>query len=593
MSTLDAPQSPGDAMTRLQVLRRFGRVYVRPRWKMFAFIQLLHAAAVVLLLTPPLIIRYAIDDAIPAGDVWGLVAAAVGILGIHAVFAGIGMYKEYYGHEVAQGITSRLRNDLYSHCQKLSMAFHDRRKTGGLLSRIVDDINVIQEVVYHGPEVFILAIVMITGCTALMFYLSWKLALVALACVPVLVWFVARTAGRMWRQFRDVRRRKESLSDVLEENFNGIAIIKAFVAEHRESDAVSRENEHHYNSRMSVIRYISRLFPGAALINAAGIAAVLAYGGHLVIAGAIEIGVLVAFFFYLQRFLQPILRAVMMLEHAGQFFASTERFFEYMDVEPDIRDRPDAVALERCDGEVVFENVSFGYDDRRILHEVSFRAAPGQMIALVGPSGAGKTTIVRLIPRFYEPQQGRVLVDGRDIREVKLRSLRSHIGMVMQNDFLFSGSVAENIAYGRPDADRDQIIQAAEMANADPFVRELPDGYDTEIGKRGLTLSEGQRQRLSIARALLRDPQILLLDEATSSVDPETELLIQNAVDRLRSGRTTFAIAHRLSTIFQADQILFVQGGRIVEHGTHRELLEADGEYARFFDIQFRKLQRA
>ncbi|MFW6132712.1 MAG: ABC transporter ATP-binding protein, partial [Planctomycetota bacterium] len=278
---------------------------------------------------------------------------------------------------------------------------------------------------------------------------------------------------------------------------------------------------------------------------------------------------------------------VMMMEHAGRFFASLERFWDYMDIEPDIRDAPGAIKLTACEGRVEFEDVRFRYDEEVILAGVSFVAAPGQMVALVGPSGAGKTTVTRLIPRFYEPFAGRVLVDGNDVRQVTMRSLRSHIAMVMQDDFLFSGTVAENIGYGRPDATREQIEEVARAANAAPVIEQMSDGYDTTIGKRGVKLSEGQRQRLSIARALLKNPRILLLDEATSSVDPETELLIQRAMENLRHGRTTFAIAHRLSTIFRADQIFFIDRGRIVEHGTHDELLARGGQYARFFRIQF------
>lgn len=574
-------------------LKRFARTYIRPRWKFFSFILILHAVAVGLTLLPPMLIRYSFDEVIPSGDVWALLWTALGLVGLFGLFACIARYKEYWGHEVAQGITSRLRNDLYSHCQKLSMSFHDQRKTGGLLSRIVDDINVMQEIVHHGPEVLILVLVMVTGSAALMFWMSWKLALASLLLVPLLIWHVRRTASKMWHEFRGVRKQKESLSDILEENFNGIAIIKAFGAEEREADAVDEENRKHYNTRMSVIRHMAKLFPGAAFINALGMAVVLAYGGWLAITEpeVMKIGTLTAFFFLLQRFLHPIIRGVMMLEHAGRFFASIERYFEYMDIDPDIRDHPGSRALDTCRGEVIFENVHFGYDEREVLHGVSFHARPGQMVALVGPSGAGKTTIIRLIPRFYEAREGRILIDGQEIRDLRVYSLRSHIGMVLQDDFLFSGTVAENIAYGRPKATRDDIIEAAEMANASDFIATLPEQYDTEIGKRGVTLSEGQRQRLSIARALLKNPQILLLDEATSSVDPETELLIQRAVDRLRSGRTTFAIAHRLSTIFQADQILFIQDGVVVEHGTHRDLLDRNGEYAKFFDIQFRKLQ--
>ncbi|MFW6066406.1 MAG: ABC transporter ATP-binding protein [Planctomycetota bacterium] len=573
-------------------LCRFARTYIAPRKGEFAVVQLLHIVAVGLLLVPPLLVRRFIDDIPEAADMSFVLLPAGGIVAVCVLFFLAAWQKEYRGHEIAQNITVRLRNDLYGHFQKLSMSFHDRKKTGGLLARIVDDMNVIQEVVHHGPEALLVSAVMVVGTAGLLFYLNWMLALVVVAFLPLMAIHVALTAGKMWRRFRVVRRRKESLSDELEENLSGIAVIKGFGAEDRESAAVHGENMSHYHSRMSVIRYMALLFPGAIALNQLAAAAVIVVGGWLAIGrpGLLTAGTLTAFVLYLGRFMHPIIRMVMMLEHAGRFFASIERFFDYMDIEPDIRDKPDAVELGEVNGEVAFDDVSFSYDEQPVLKDISFTAGAGQMVALVGPSGAGKTTVVRLIPRFYDPQSGRITLDGRDIRDLKLHSLRSHIATVMQDDFLFSGSVLENIAYGRPEASREEVIEAAEMANAAPFIEEMADGYDTQIGKRGITLSEGQRQRLSIARALLKNPQILLLDEATSSVDPETELLIQKAMDRLRSGRTTFAIAHRLSTIFQADQILFIEGGQIVERGTHRELIAAGGEYARFFDIQYRKV---
>ncbi len=575
-------------------LCRFARAYLAPRKGEFIFVQFLHVVAVGLLLIPPLLIRMFIDDLPGAEDMSFVLIPAGAIVAICVVFFLAAWQKEYRGHEIAQDITVRLRNDLYGHFQKLSMSFHDRKKTGGLLARIVDDMNIIQEVVHHGPEAIIVSAVMVVGTAVLLFWLNWILALVVMAFLPLMGLHVALTAGKMWRQFRTVRRRKESLSDELEENLSGIAVIKGFGSEDRESAAVHRENMDHYQSRMSVIRYMSVLFPGAISINQLSAAAVIVVGGYVALGrpDLLTAGTLTAFVLYLGRFLHPIIRMVMMLEHAGRFFASIERFFDYIDIEPDIQDKPQAVELDEVKGELVFDDVCFSYDKQPVLQNVNFTAGAGQMIALVGPSGAGKTTIVRLIPRFYDPQAGRVLLDGRDVRDIKLRSLRAQIAAVMQDDFLFSGTVLENIAYGRPDASREEVIEAAEMANASPFIEGLVDGYDTEIGKRGVSLSEGQRQRLSIARALLKNPRILLLDEATSSVDPETELLIQKAMDRLRAGRTTFAIAHRLSTIFQADQILFVQDGQIIEQGTHRELVAAGGEYARFFDIQYHKAYR-
>jgi len=568
-------------------LTRFARQYIRPRRAMFSFVQVLHVLAVLLIILPPLAMRYLIDVAIPARDLNLLIVTAGAIVGIFVLFFAIAAFKEYWGHEVAQGITSRLRNDLYGHFQKLSMSFHDRTKAGGLMSRLVDDINVVQEVVHHGPEALVLAVVMILGVMVLMFVQEWRLALVALAIVPLMVLFTQRTAGRMWRKFRDVRERKAALSDVLEENLNGIQVIKAFSGEDREYETIAQQNQHHYHSRMGVIRHMCVLFPGAMLIHNVGVAVVVVYGGYLVMEDAMTLGKLFAFIMLMQYFFHPIMRMVMITEQAGQFFASLERFWEYMDIDPDIRDRPDAGTLDKCRGEVRFDDVHFRYDSEPILNGITLTAEPGQMVALVGPSGAGKTTVTRLIPRFYEPFRGSVLIDGRDVRDLTQRSLRAHIGMVMQEDFLFSGTVAENIGYGRPGASRQEIVEAGRMANADGFIEQMPDGYDTAIGKRGVRLSEGQRQRVSIARALLKNPQILLLDEATSSVDPETELLIQQAMERLRRGRTTFAIAHRLSTIFRADQIFFVDRGRIIEHGTHEELLAHEGEYARFFRIQF------
>ncbi len=573
-----------------QCIRRFACRYLRPFAGSFTVVQLMHLAGGLLLLLPPLLIRNVIDDSIVGENIRLLVFQVSMIAGIFALWAFISSIKEYWGHSIAQRLTVRVRNDLYGHFQKLSMSFHDNKKTGELLARIIDDINVVQEVIHHGPETIIIGVAMIGGTAGLMLYLDWRLALVGMAVMPVLAIFSRKIVKRMWREFRNERKQLASLSEEVEENLTGIHIIKAFVREGEESASTALANEKHRRSRMKIIKYVSLLFPGAMFINGVGMAAVLLVGGWRTIQGDMTVGTLTAFVFLLRGFLEPLMRVMMFAEQGGRFVAGVGRFFEYMDIEPEIQDRPGALELEAVEGEVCFENVHFRYDEEIILAGINFTASPGAMIALVGPSGSGKTTITRLIPRFYEPYMGNVLIDGTDVRDITQHSLRKYIGMVMQDDFLFSGSIAENISYGLPDASGEAVMEAARMANADRFVENMPGGYGTQIGKRGVKLSEGQRQRISIARALLKKPRILLLDEATSSVDSETEVLIKQAVERLRAGRTTFVIAHRLSTILEADEILFVDGGRITERGTHSELMALDGQYARFYRIQFSEM---
>jgi ATP-binding cassette subfamily B protein len=350
----------------------------------------------------------------------------------------------------------------------------------------------------------------------------------------------------------------------------------------------NEKNQLHASNRLKAIRYISILFPGSRLLNGFGILSIISYGAYLTTIGDITVGTIVAFYGYLLQFRAPLLRIVRMSQGLSRFFASIERFFSHMDIVPEIQCNTGSVKKEKLQGEVEFENVSFSYlDDENVLKDFNFTAEPNQTVALVGPSGSGKTSTVRLIPRLYEVDKGQVLIDGVDVQDYDLKTLRESIAMVMQEDFLFSDTVAENIAYGRPNASREDVIKAAKDANADQFITNLKDGYDTQVGQRGIKLSGGQRQRVSIARAFLNNPEILILDEATSSVDLETEQLIQGAIDKVTKGRTTFIIAHRLATIVNATQILFIEDGMVKERGSHEELMAKGDKYKEFYEMQF------
>ncbi len=576
--------------TYKEMLSRFYRVHLRNYKKDFIFVQILHVVAAVLLLIPPLIMREIIDEAIPNqnfGRLGMLVALAFGIFILRAL---VRKYTIYNGHRIAQETVRDMRNDLYQHYQRLSMKFHDHKKTGELMSRIIDDLNKLQEFVHHGPEAVINSLVLVGGTIAIMFYMSISLTLVTLIFVPFLVLFSRFLIKRMHKAFRRTREAKADMSDRLEDNLAGIKVIKAFVSEDAEMDRFRSTTQEHTDNRLIAIKYISYLFPGSRLLNSVGVLSVLGFGGYLTALGTITVGTIVSFYAYLQQFRAPILRLVHMTEDMSRFFASMERYYKHMEKTPEIVTSiaadPDTPAVE---GQVEFDNVHFQYTEKEeVLKGVSFKAEPQQTIALVGPSGAGKTTMVRLMPRLYDVDQGSIKIDGRSIDEFSVRELRNAFAMVMQDDYLFSDSVAENIAYGKPGADQEEIVKAAKAANAHGFiVNDLPEGYETQVGQRGLRLSGGQRQRVSIARAFLKNPQILILDEATSSVDLETEKLIQDAIDRLTEHRTTFVIAHRLATIVDADKILFIDDGQIKERGDHQHLVARGGEYYNFYQMQF------
>ncbi|AKJ65131.1 ABC transporter ATP-binding protein [Kiritimatiella glycovorans] len=572
----------------LGLFARFHREGLPPYRGKFYGIWVLHVLFAILLVLPPLVVRAVIDRAIPQKDI-GLVWLAAGaLMAIFALAAVIDWFRHYIGHMVAQRVTYRLRNNLYWHLQKLSFSFHDNIRVGELVSRLIDDLNRGEEVLYHAPQTWVTNTVTLVLTAALLLMLHPSLAavcMVIVALVAFVAWWVSR---RMFGAERRVREHKASLSSQAEENLSGVRIIQSFVRESHEMDRFEQENRGHYRSRMKAIFWWSWLFPTSILILGFALALALGLGGRTAILNpdAMTVGTLAAFVMYLQRLMFPLLMLFLINEALIQYFAGVERYFSFMDREPDITDVEDAVDLGRARGEVEFDGVWFRYDTTPVLRDIRLKVPPGETVALVGPSGTGKTTLTRLIPRFYEPYEGTLRIDGVDVNRIKLPSLRRNVGLVMQDDFLFSDTLYNNIAYGRLEATPEEIKEAARQANVDEFAQRLSDGYDTELGQRGVKISEGQGQRISIARAIVKNPPILILDEATSSVDSETERLIQEALERVMKDKTCFVIAHRLSTIVNADRICFIEDGRIIEEGTHDELIRLGGHYARYYELQ-------
>jgi ABC-type multidrug transport system fused ATPase/permease subunit len=538
-------------------------------------------------LLPPLFQREIVDHVIGNRDLSRLSLLVAGMIGVYALSGLTEFGDQFIRHALGERFLFDLRVRIYDYLQRLSLSFFECTSTGELMSRVTNDVNALEQFITHGVVLTTVDLLRLVGVSVVLIALDWRLALVVLIPVPIIGFGLRRFNQQVRPIYRRVRDRLGDINTRLQDDLAGIRVIQAFGQEDAELVRFRSVSERYYRERVQAIRAWSSFFPGISFIAAVGGVLVLGVGARMIVNGQLTLGTLVAFLAYIASFYDPIRRLTDVDNTFQHAIAAAERIFELLDVTPDIQDVPDALVLDKIKGEVAFDDVHFHYGDGdEVLHDIEFHIAPGQVVALVGPSGAGKTSIASLLCRFYDPTHGHIRVDGYDLRQVQLRSLRRHVAVVLQDTFLFNTSVRDNLLYGKPDASEEEIIAAAQAAYAHEFIEQLPQGYDTEIGERGVKLSGGQRQRLALARAILTDPRILILDEATSSVDAEAEYLIQQALEEVMKGRTSLVIAHRLSTIRNADQIIALHDGRISEVGNHYELLARGGLYSQLYQRQ-------
>lgn len=575
---------PGDKAILARCLR-----YLRPYWQLTGAAYLLLLIITGLTLMIPQLIRYSVDQGIRGQDTRALGLSVLGVLGVTLLKGGLTFLQGRWTEMASQGVAYDLRNALYRKLSALSFSYHDHAQVGQLLSRSVQDVERIRFITGRAFLRLAEGSVLLIGTALVLLWMNLALALLALGTMPLLAYRAAAFSRRFRPLSLAIQQQLAVLTTRLEQNLRGARVVKAFAQEPADQSRFERENEAWFDLSAQAARLQAVNVPLLDLIANLGIVVIVWYGGFLVLRGRLTLGELVAFSAYLGQLIQPVRRFGTILPAISQATTAGERVFEIQDATSEVRDQPGARPLPRVRGHVRFEHVSFTYFDRdRVLDDITFEALPGQVVALLGPTGSGKSSIINLIPRFYEATQGRISIDGHDIRGVTLNSLRDQIGMVLQETTLFAATIGENIAFGCPGASQADIVRAAEAAQAHEFIANMPLGYETYVGERGVTLSGGQKQRIAIARALLKDPRILILDDATSSVDTDTEHLIQRALVGLMRGRTSFIIAQRLSTLRMADLILVLNQGRIAARGTHAELLHNSDLYTEIYHRQLR-----
>ena len=567
------------------ILRLFG--YVKPHKSLAVAVFVMSLTVALLGLIPTLLNKPLFDKVLPGTDFALLLVLVIAMAFTYLVDALLQGSKGYLSGWLGQEIIFDLRNEAYRNLQRLGLSFFDHRRTGELMSRVNRDTERVQGFLVQATQQTLIDIMQMSWIAIFLFWFDWRLAFVTMVPIPIIaygtIWFSRKVHGiyhRLWRRVAE-------LSAVLQDTISGIRLVKAFGQEDRSENHFARKSGEYFVESIRGTKFRSMVFPAIGLATSLGNLLIWIYGGYLVMQGNLSVGSFVVFIRFIWQFYRPV-QALSMLSHEFQHATtSAERVFEVIDTERDIDEAPDAISLERVAGEVAFEGVHFGYEPGQVvLHDIDFVARPGQMIGIVGPSGVGKTTLANLILRFYDVTQGQVLIDGVDIRQLSFDTLREFTSVVLQDPFLFHGTVLENIRYSKPDAPLEDVIRAAKAAYAHDFITSFPDAYDTHVGERGVRLSGGQKQRIAIARAILKNPRVLILDEATSSVDTETESLIQQAMEELVKDRTTFVIAHRLSTLRRADCILALKDGVIVERGTHEELIAMRGFYASLCEKQ-------